>query len=556
MEPISRKKFLRGAASAFGIAALGSLNAFGAETLPESTTETASWRAKPAAVAEDSFAEMIDTDVLVIGCGNSGIMAAYGAAEKGVRVAVLEKTAMPGISRSYIGALNSSAMQAANISVDPCEAASLLARYASHNCDFDLLLTWAKCSGLAIDWLSNMIEKLSGFKQHLMSDIGEYALGKAEALYGTYPMHHVLQSEETTSRTWVSELAGVAEENGIDIYYETVMEQLIQSEDGRITGAVAKDDEGRYLKFNAVKGVILCTGGYSANNEMMLDLQPEAVAVCGNNQSGNTDGSGIRAGLWAGADMDTRPTSMYFDRAAMIPSSCTSYMDPAWSGSAYLVMGSQPFLHVNVDGKRFCNESLPYDFRVNAASLQKDKRWITVWDANWKEDVERFNTIGCSRIAKPESGLAYTSAEMVEDMHAMLIEGGRLQKADTLEELAALLCIPADQFITTVERYNTLADLGVDEDYGKPAYRLSHINTPPYYGAVVMGNLLCTLDGLRINTRMQVLDKAGAPVPGLYAAGNDSGGLFADNYPELLVGVAVGRSITFGRLAGQYAAEL
>lgn len=140
-------------------------------------------------------------------------------------------------------------------------------------------------------------------------------------------------------------------------------------------------------------------------------------------------------------------------------------------------------------------------------------------------------------------------------MHEQLLESGRLQTADTLEELAEKLCIrDVDAFIATIGRYNELDDLGVDEDFGKPAYRLSHIVEPPFYGAMMMGNLLCTLDGLRINVDMQVLDTNGNPIPGLYAAGNDSGGFFSRNYPELLVGVAVGRSITFGRLAAKSAA--
>lgn len=287
-----------------------------------------------------------------------------------------------------------------------------------------------------------------------------------------------------------------------------------------------------------------------------MDLQPHTVAVCGNNQSGTTDGSGIRAALWVGADMDTNPTSMYFDRSGMVPSAeYANYIEKPITENAYLLMGSQPFLHVNIDGKRFGNEAVPYDFKVNAAGREPNKCWITVWDANWKEDVERFNTIGCSRIAKPEHGLSYTSFEQIEGMHEQLLESGRLQTADTLEELAEKLCIrDVDASIATIGRYNELADLGVDEDFGKPAYRLSHIVEPPFYGAMMMGNLLCTLDGLRINVDMQVLDTNGNPIPGLYAAGNDSGGFFSRNYPELLVGVAVGRSITFGRLAAKSAA--
>ena len=80
------------------------------------------------------------------------------------------------------------------------------------------------------------------------------------------------------------------------------------------------------------------------------------------------------------------------------------------------------------------------------------------------------------------------------------------------------------------------------------------LDKPPYYGVTLGGQLLCTLDGLRINTNMQVLNGAGEVIPGLYAGGNDSGGFFCGNYPERLPGVAAGRSLTFGRLAAQHMA--
>ena len=129
-------------------------------------------------------------------------------------------------------------------------------------------------------------------------------------------------------------------------------------------------------------------------------------------------------------------------------------------------------------------------------------------------------------------------------------------ESDTLEGLAEKLNLPVDTFVKTVERYNELCKKGVDEDFGKESYRMIAIEKPPFRGAVLGGQILCTLDGLRINTKLQVLDTNLEPIEGLYAAGNDSGGFFANNYPEMMVGVACGRTITFGRLAGQIVASL
>lgn len=103
-------------------------------------------------------------------------------------------------------------------------------------------------------------------------------------------------------------------------------------------------------------------------------------------------------------------------------------------------------------------------------------------------------------------------------------------------------------------RYNELAKKGKDEDFGKIAFRLSTLEKPPFYAAKLSAALLCNITGLRINTKMQVLDKETNPIPGLYAAGNDSGSFFAYSYPQMFGGLALGRTATFARLAGQYAA--
>lgn len=131
-----------------------------------------------------------------------------------------------------------------------------------------------------------------------------------------------------------------------------------------------------------------------------------------------------------------------------------------------------------------------------------------------------------------------------------LEQAGFIQKADTLEEPAEKLKLPTDTFVATVERYNELCAKGEDEDFGKESYRMLPLENPPYYGCRQGSSILCTLDGLRINTKMQVLDTEGNPIEGLYAAGNCSGGFFAHNYPEYIVGVAIGRTLTEGYLLG------
>ena len=138
----------------------------------------------------------------------------------------------------------------------------------------------------------------------------------------------------------------------------------------------------------------------------------------------------------------------------------------------------------------------------------------------------------------------------VEEFCKVALEQGIMQKADTLEELAGKLGFEGDAkkaFLDQAERYNALFDAQKDDEYGKEAYRLSELRTPPFYGCWFGGSLLTTLDGLRINKDCQVLDADDAVIEGLYAAGDVSGGFFSGNYPEYIVGSASGRTSTQGR---------
>lgn len=143
-------------------------------------------------------------------------------------------------------------------------------------------------------------------------------------------------------------------------------------------------------------------------------------------------------------------------------------------------------------------------------------------------------------------GLTFEANDM---MIAQGIEMGIIQQADTLEELAEKLLMPADALKATVERYNELCEAGEDTDFGKEAKALKPLTTPPFTGTYFGGHVLCTIDGLKIDGHGRVLTAEQEPIPGLYAIGNCSGSLYAGSYPELLIGNANGRTITFGRHA-------
>ena len=204
--------------------------------------------------------------------------------------------------------------------------------------------------------------------------------------------------------------------------------------------------------------------------------------------------------------------------------------------------GTQPFLKVNRNGERFANESCPYNDIVYAAAHQPGRVYAQICDANILEDAKRFHTIGCSAQTR-NGGEKYIQGKMDE-----AIEAGALFKCDTLDELADKMGFTGaakDTFLATVERYNELYDKQNDEDFGKPAYRLSAIRTAPFYGCWLGASLLTTEQGIAINEKGQALDNDNKPMPGLYITGDMSGSFFANNYPCLMAGVAMGRTLTF-----------
>jgi succinate dehydrogenase/fumarate reductase flavoprotein subunit len=199
---------------------------------------------------------------------------------------------------------------------------------------------------------------------------------------------------------------------------------------------------------------------------------------------------------------------------------------------------------VNKEGLRFANESCPYDFLNHAASLQTDGVYAAILDSDVEQDVIDYDQYGCAQIAvnMAKGGSLLPAIES-------MVEAGLAFKADTIEELAEKLGLPVDTLVSTVERYNELCAKGVDEDFGKEAYRMKALDHAPYYGYFMGGSLLTTCDGLRINRKCQVYDTNHKVIDGLYCIGDCSGSFFSGNYPEYFVGVAVGRTMTQGRYA-------
>lgn len=515
------------------------------------------WLGKEPDIDEAAITETVDTDILIVGAGNGGIFAAAYAAANGLNFRVIEQNGNVQDTRHWYGAIDSAAAkEAGEKPADRAKLLSEISRYASGKCDQRVVKTWINESAAMHDFMRSILEDKYGWTCDFTSG-AEAAWPAENAEHNTdylFPVqeHNYMASESASGKPRNELLLDYIRELGYDVDFKTSLAKLEKDSTGRITGIIAQSTEDdHFIRYNANKGVLLACGGFPGNPYMMEQLDPLGTSVTTACSYSPADkGYGIRAAVWAGANLDKEAAPMLFDRGIVAPGVDGGYVasDSAFGGKAFpgpirqYNPGTQPFLKVNRNGERFANESSPYNDIVYAAAHQPGRVYAQICDANILEDAKRFHTIGCSAQTR-NGGEKYFQGKVDEAVAA-----GTLFVCDTIEELADKLGFTGeakDTFLATVERYNELYDKQNDEDFGKPAYRLSAIRTAPFYGCWLGASLLTTEQGIAINDKGQALDNDNKPMPGLYVTGDMSGSFFANNYPCLMAGVAMGRTLTY-----------
>ena len=510
------------------------------------------WLGTEPTIDETSITDTWDTDILIVGAGNGGMMAAAYAAKNGLNFRIIEQNSVVQDTRHWVGAVDGFGAQEHGVVTDKGKLLSEISRYASGKCDQRVVKTWLNESAEAIGFIREILEDEFGVQ--MTYTYGEEARWPAEnAEYNTdylYP-----EIEYTYDRSTGAERNKLFEEYienlGYSIDFNTALAKLEKDDTGRITGIIAQsNDDGHFIRINAAKGVLLACGGYPGNPYMMEQLDPLGTSVTTACSYAPADkGYGIRAAIWAGAHLDAEPAPVLFDRGLVAPGVDSGYVESASSfgGKAFpgtvgqYNPGSQPFLKVNRRGERFMNESQEYDNASHASFQQPGHVYAMIHDANFREDVDRFHTIGCSAMTRMFPGMMESQLEEYE-------KEGLIMKADTIDELADKLGFTGtdkETFLATVERYNELYDKQHDDDFGKPASRLSAIKTAPFYGCWLGASLLCSMQGITITPNCEAKDDNNDPIPGLYVTGDMSGSFFANNYPCVMGGTACGRTMTF-----------
>ena len=198
------------------------------------------------------------------------------------------------------------------------------------------------------------------------------------------------------------------------------------------------------------------------------------------------------------------------------------------------------WLYVDRDGKRFCCEVAYEPIVTNARMNAPGNITWAIFDGDCISHYHRM-----------EPNKAQFALKNAESRIEAAVEKGRFLRANSLEELASIIHVPADNLLRTVDRYNHMCETGVDKDFGAPARFLSSVKNPPFYACKIAAWLLDVPYGLHVNNRSAVCDENDDPIDGLYAVGNVQGDFFANSSPVTMPGISHGRALTFGHLVGR-----
>lgn len=435
---------------------------------------------------------IINTDVLAIGGGGAGLTAAVRAGQFGVKCVVIEKLAQLG------GA--TAASQGNYAAVDPekqvpqgIEDSIMLQiqqTYQGGDCKakLDLVETMAYHALDGVHWLENLGVE---FNEQMTTVVGAIwprthgAVGKGAAI--------------------IEKLKTAAEAYNTDIYMETTATELIV-EDGRVVGCKAIGADGTNYEFHASLGVVMCTGGFGKNTEMLKKYNPNIPEGVVSMAHAGATGDGIIMGEAIGANLYGM-----------------EYIQMLTTSGAVLTGASiEDVLYINAEGNRFVAEDSRRDMLCNAAFNQTGSVYYVLSDQSL---VDR------------QGNQASVDAAVAE---------GKVFKADTLEELAGIMGMSAENLTAAVADYNACVESNTPDSFGR--YTFNHkLDTAPYYFSTALRPMiLYTCGGLEINAAAQVLDAQGRPIPGFYAAGEVAGGLHGSNR---LAGNGISEPVIFGQIA-------
>jgi fumarate reductase flavoprotein subunit len=468
--------------------------------------------------------------VVVAGAGGSGLAAAITLAENNVNVVVLEKMRHAGGSTRFpegmFGA-ETRMQRERNIEVKRDDAFKAIMDYSHWKANAALVRAFVNNSAATIDRLQGL---------------GVEFTEPAAFVPGGPKTWHLFKGY---GAAMVKVLLARLAEKGVEIRYRTALKGLTRGETGRIKGVIVEDGEGRQTEINA-RACVIATGGYANDRELLkkytgLDLKVNLFPI------GNFEkfGEGIRASWAAGAAEEGMGVLNY---------SFGGPVGPGIKPSGNIVASvRQPELWINRQGVRFCDESIVHNVIHcgNAMARQTGGYIFRIFDDRAKRHyMEDGIDVGVGTFV-PE-GTRLTGFD--EEVAGALAKGNRnVFTANDAGELAAKMGVPAEVFKKTLDSYNRFCEKGYDDDFTKDPVYLRPVVAPPFYGFKCYVDFCATHGGVKINENMEALDTEDRVIGGLYAVGNDAGGLYGDSYDLVASGTASGFAMVSGCMAGRNA---
>lgn len=510
---------------------------------------------KTVTAAQSSEIVEMEADVVVVGGGASGSGAALSAAQSGAKVVLLEKAASVSGAGTMAGVLfadHSSLQKEAGKEVDSEWLYDQYITDSNYNANASLVSKVISESAETVDWL---IE--NGVNLTLL-DAG-YG-----AQYNHVGMPTTAHGYSDGGTAAIQHLHDALTELGGEVMYETPGTELIFDEDGRVAGVTAKKADGTTINIRS-GSVILATGGFGGNKEMMAEYFGERA---GTGLVGTATGDGLNMAWSAGAAELGSNVAQWF---GMKYDGAKSKAMPNGTGDLTNLVRN-PLLFVDKYGNRFGNEEEAYESAALGTMMYNlpDAQMFIVLDQGIVDAVaergladvfvDRWAHFYGQNVTYVENGHVKSLDADTEALRTPMdytstleeaVAAGLAYKADSMEELATLLDMPA--LTETVNSYNKLCAAGQDTDFYKDVKFLNAVDEGPYYVVETALRCLGTLGGVKIDENMQAVTEENLPIDNLYVVGADAGGMYGNSY-VMFEGGTLGFAYISGKVAGENAA--
>lgn len=477
--------------------------------------------------------ENLQADVVIVGAGGAGLAAAVTATEKGASVTVLEKRGGPGGNSAMaegLFAAESPAQKRAMIDARRDDLFKTAMNYAHWKIDPRIVrafidksgdtIAWLEEKGLNLDWIPALYPNQVPRVWHVPRGSSGEKRGGGEV---------------------IRVLAEKCKDLGVQLFYRTPAKKILTMKKGNVTGVLAAA-EGREFRITT-KSIIIATGGYGGNKELLKKYYPSYHDNMYCEGFHHTHmGDGLLMAIEIGAATEGLGILLLHGPGIQKSTRLTA------------VVQEPETLWVNKKGQRFTDEGITFYMSDcgHAVDRQPDKISYTLFDAKIKQMIIEQGLIkGMGVLFLPQR------SKLPELERALQVgaDNGRVKISNSWNEIANWIGADPKVLRATINEYNAACAQGYDPIFTKDRRYLLPLLTVPYYA--IRGHLgfLDTIGGIKVNEHMEVIDNQDNPIPGLFAAGVDTGGWESDTYCTMLSGSAFGFAINSGRIAGENAVK-